>query len=206
MSQSLYSPSWYRVAKLTPSLRAHAQIHRQEYRGETWYVLQDPTSGRYHRFSPAAYLVLGLMDGRRSVQEIWDVALRKLGDDAISQDEFIQLLAQLHAADVLQCDVSPDTHEMFRRRERLRRKKWQQKVMSVFAWQIPLVDPERFLERFVGLVRPFYTKIGFVLWLLAVGTAVLVAGSHWNELGRSTLDQLLAPRNLLMIWLLFPLI
>jgi putative peptide zinc metalloprotease protein len=206
MSQSLYSPSWYRVAKLTPSLRAHAQIHRQEYRGETWYVLQDPTSERYHRFSPAAYLVLGLMDGRRSVQEIWDVALRKLGDDAISQDEFIQLLAQLHAADVLQCDVSPDTHEMFRRRERLRRKKWQQKVMSVFAWQIPLVDPERFLERFVGLVRPFYTKIGFVLWLLAVGTAVLVAGSHWNELGRSTLDQLLAPRNLLMIWLLFPLI
>ncbi len=206
MSQSLYSPSWYRVAKLTPSLRAHAQIHRQEYRGETWYVLQDPTSERYHRFSPAAYLVLGLMDGKRPVQEIWDVALHKLGDDAISQDEFIQLLAQLHAADVLQCDVSPDTHEMFRRRERLRRKKWQQKAMSVFAWQIPLVDPERFLERFVGLVAPFYTRIGFVIWLLVVGTAVLVAGSHWNELGRSTLDQLLAPRNLLMIWLLFPLI
>lgn len=206
MSQSLFSPSWYRVAKLTPSLRAHAQIHRQEYRGETWYVLQDPASERYHRFSPAAYFVIGLMDGRRAVQEVWDVALRKLGDDAISQDEFIQLLAQLHAADVLQCDVPPDTHEMFRRRERLRRKKWQQKALSVFAWQIPLIDPERFLARFVGLVAPFYSRIGFVLWLLVVGAAILVAGSHWNELGRSTLDQLLAPRNLLMIWLLFPLI
>jgi len=206
MSQSLFSPSWYRVAKLTPALRAHAQIHRQDYRGETWYVLQDPASERYHRFSPAAYFVIGLMDGKRTVQEIWDAALRKLGDDAISQDELIQLLAQLHAADVLQCDVSPDTHEMFRRRERLRRKKWQQKVMSVFAWQIPLVDPERFLARFVGLVAPFFTPLGFVAWLAVVGVAVLLAGSHWNELGASTLDQLLAPHNLLMIWLLFPLI
>jgi len=206
MSQSLFSSSWYRVAKLTPSLRAHAQIHRQEYRGETWYVLQDPASERYHRFSPSAYFILGMMDGKRAIQDIWDIALHKLGDDAISQDEFIQLLAQLHAADVLQCDVPPDTHEMFRRRERLRQKKWQQKVMSVFAWQIPLIDPERFLARFVGFVSPFFTKIGFVLWLLVVGTAILVAGSHWNELGNSTLDQLLAPRNLLMIWLLFPLI
>ncbi len=206
MSQSLFSPSWYRVARLTPSLRSHAQIHRQDYRGETWYVLQDPTSERYHRFSPAAYFVIGLMDGNRPVQEIWDVALRKLGDDAISQDEFIQLLAQLHAADVLQCDVSPDTHEMFRRRERLRRKKWQQKVMSVFAWQIPLIDPERFLSHFVGLVAPFFTKIGFVLWVAVVGGALLVAGSHWTELTHSTLDQLLAPHNLLMIWLLFPVI
>lgn len=156
MSQSLFSPSWYRVANLTPTLRAHAQIHRQEYRGETWYVLQDPASERYHRFSPAAYFVIGLMDGKRPVQEIWDVALHKLGDDAISQDEFIQLLGQLHAADVLQCDVPPDTHEMFRRRERLRQKKWQQKVLSVFAWQIPLIDPERFLARYVGLVAPFH--------------------------------------------------
>jgi len=206
MSQSLFSPSWYRVAKLTPSLRAHAQIHRQEYRGEIWYVLQDPASERYHRFSPAAYFILGMMDGKRTIQDIWDIALHKLGDDAISQDEFIQLLAQLHAADVLQCDVPPDTHEMFRRRERLRQKKWQQKVMSVFAWQIPLIDPERFLARFAGLVSPFFTRIGFVFWLLVVGTAILVAGSHWTELGHSTLDQLLAPRNLLMIWLLFPLI
>jgi putative peptide zinc metalloprotease protein len=206
MSQSLFSPSWYRVAKLTPSLRAHAQIHRQEYRNETWYVLQDPTSERYHRFSPAAHFVIGLMDGKRTVQEIWDVALHKLGDDAITQDEFIQLLGQLHAADVLQCDVPPDTHEMFRRRERLRQRKWQQKVMSVFAWQIPLIDPERFLARFVGVVAPLFTKIGFVVWLLVVGGAVLVAGSHWTELTHSTFDQLLAPRNLIMIWLLFPVI
>ncbi|MCL4798324.1 MAG: efflux RND transporter periplasmic adaptor subunit [Burkholderiales bacterium] len=206
MSQSLFSPSWYRVANLTPQLRAHAQIHRQEFRGEIWYILQDPASERYHRFSPAAYFVIGLMDGRRAAQIIWDIALRKLGDDAITQDEFIQLLSQLHSADVLQCDVPPDTQEMFRRRERLRRKKWQQRLMSVFAWQIPLVDPERFLTALLPLARPAFTVLGFAVWLVVVGWAALVAGAHWSELSQSTLDQLLAPRNLIMLWLLFPVI
>jgi putative peptide zinc metalloprotease protein len=206
MSQSLFSPTWYRVAELTPQLRAHAQIHRQEYRGEIWYVLQDPTSERYHRFSPAAHFVIGLMDGRRTVQIIWDIALRKLGDDAISQDELIQLLSQLHAADVLQCDVPPDTQEMFRRRERVRAKKWQQRLTSVFAWQIPLVDPERFLSALLPLVRPAFTVVGFAVWLVVIGGASLVAGAHWSELTQSTLDQLLAPRNLIMLWLLFPVI
>ena len=75
MSQQLFSPNWYRVARLTPRLRPHAQIHRHQYRGETWYVLQDLASERFHRFSPAAYFVIGLMDGKNTVQQIWDQAL-----------------------------------------------------------------------------------------------------------------------------------
>ena len=33
MSKSLYSPSWYRVSAMKPRLRAHAEIHRQRFRG-----------------------------------------------------------------------------------------------------------------------------------------------------------------------------
>ena len=95
MAESLFSPSWYRVAKLKPRLRRHAQIHRHQYRGETWYVLQDHSSERYHRFSPAAYLILGLMDGTRTVADVWEAASSRLGDDAPTQDEMIQLLTQL---------------------------------------------------------------------------------------------------------------
>ena len=141
MADSLFSPSWYRVAGLKPRLRSHAQIHRHQYRGQLWYVLQDLSSERFHRFSPSAYMIIGLMDGQRTVQEIWDTALAQLGDDAVSQDEVIQLLGQLHSADVLQCDVPPDTAELFRRRQRQVRSQIQRKVMSLFAWQIPHVRP-----------------------------------------------------------------
>lgn len=141
MAEALFSPNWYRVAKLTPRLRAHAQIHRHVYRGQTWYVLQDLASERFHRFSPSAYYIIGLMDGRSTVEQIWEHALAKLGDDAVTQDEVIQLLGQLHSADVLQSDVSPDAEEMFRRRSTQERKQIQRKVFSIFAWQIPLMIP-----------------------------------------------------------------
>ena len=115
MSEALFSPSWYRVATLQSRLRSHAQIHRHRYRGQRWYVLQDHASQRLHRFSPAVYSLIGLMNGRRTVQEIWELASARLGDDAPTQDEVMQLLTQLHAADVLQSNVSPDTTELLLR-------------------------------------------------------------------------------------------
>jgi len=181
MAQPLFSPSWYRVAALTPKLRAHAQIHRHQYRGETWYVLQDLSSERFHRFSPAAYFIIGLMDGKTPVQQIWERALAQLGDDAVTQDEVVQLLGQLHAADVMQCEVSPDTAELFRRREKQERAKTVKRALSVFAWQIPLIDPDRFLDRFLPLVRPFAGWAGFLLWCVVVGAGLITAGAHWRE-------------------------
>ena len=59
MSESLLSPSWYRVAELRPRIRGHARFHRHRYRGELWYVLQDPASGRCHLLTPAAHRVAG---------------------------------------------------------------------------------------------------------------------------------------------------
>src|SRR6476646_3083884 len=99
MEKSFYSASWYRVAELKPRLRSYAHIHRQQFRGGLWYVLQDRTSGRFHRFTPAAYLVISLMNGERTVDDIWQLACRRLGDDALTQDEIIRLLSQLHQAD-----------------------------------------------------------------------------------------------------------
>ena len=206
MAESLFSPNWYRVAGLKPRLRGHAAIHRHQYRGETWYVLQDRSSERYHRFSPSAYYLIGLLDGTRTVEQIWQLALAKLGDDAVTQDEMIQLLGQLHAADVLVADVPPDTAELFQRYEKQERQKVQKRVFSIFAWQFPLFDPERVLERFLPLVRPAFTAAGFVVWLAVVGLAAVLAVTHWDELTKNVLDRVMLPGNLLALWLLFPAI
>ena len=206
MSESLFSSSWYRVAGLTPRLRSHARIHRQRYRGQIWYVLQDLSTEKFHRFSPPSYFMVGLMDGRRTIQEIWDQAMTQLGDDAPTQDQMIQLLSQLHAADVLQCDVPPDTAELFRRGEKQRRKQWQSRLFSVFSWRFPLIDPERFLQRFLPVARPLFSWAGALLWLLVVIPAVALAVMHWPDLTENIIDQVLTPQNLLVIWLLFPVL
>ncbi len=206
MSEALFSPFWYRVAPLTPRLRSHATPHRHRYRGQIWYVLQDRSNERFHRFSPAAFSFIGLMDGTRSVQDLWELCSTRLGDTAPTQPEVVQLLSQLHAADVLQCDIPPDTAELLSRYQKQRQRKWQRRLMNVFAWQFPLFDPERFLRRVAPLVRPFFSWWGMVLWCLIVGPAVLVGAAHWSDLTTNLLDRVTAPQNLMLLWLLFPVI
>lgn len=204
MAQSLFSPSWYRVAALTPRLRSHAEIHRHHYRGELWYVLQDHASGRFQRFTPSAYQIIGLMDGKRTVQEIWDTVRERLGDEAPTQEEVIRLLSQLHAVDVLQCDVPPDTAELLKRFEKRRYGTWKQNLRSPLFMRFSLIDPERILTRYQWLARPFFSWAGAILWLIVVGWAVFQLGTHWPELTENITDRILAPKNLVILWLTFP--
>ncbi len=204
MSESLFSASWYRVAHVRPRLRSHALIHRHLYRGAVWYVLQDRSSGRFHRFSPVANLVIGLMDGRRSLREIWTLACTRLGDDAPTQDEVIQVLASLHRADVLQTDAAPDIEELHERKLQHQRSKLKQYVMNPLALRIPLLDPERFLRWVNPVTGWMFGWLGALIWLLIVGWALTLGASHWDELTRGISDRLLAADNLLLIGLVFP--
>src|SRR4051812_40692277 len=178
MSETLFSPSWYRVSALKPRIRAHARILRQSFRGEVWYVLQDQAAERAHRFTPAAYHFIGLMDGERTVQQLWEAASAQLGDDAPTQEEVIRLLGQLHAADALLCDVPPDSAEVFRRHQQHERMLWKRRLWTPLALRFPLLDPDRFLQRTLPVVEPLFGWFGVLLWLAVVITGAVLAASH----------------------------
>jgi len=206
MSTPMFSPSWYKVAGLQPRLRGHAEVHRHHYRGALWYVLQDRLTGRNHRLSPAAHFIVGMMDGRRTVQQVWELALEELGDDAPAQDEIIRLLGQLHSSDLLLCDVPPNTYELFQRQAKHRKLKWKQYLLSPFSLRFPLWDPDAFLKRWEPIVGRCFTPLGFWIWLAVVGSALVAGLSHWSELTQDVSDQVLAPDNLVILLVVYPLV
>lgn len=206
MSQSFYSQSWHRVANIKPCLTGHIEIHRHHYRGELWYVLQDHASGKSQRLTPSAYLLISLMDGQRTAQEILDVGRLRLGEDAPTEDDFVRLLSQLHAVDALKSDVLPDIGEMLKRFNKTRHQTLKQNLRSPMFVRFPLLDPERFLVRLMPLVRPAFSTFGLVVWLAVVGYGVYLAGLHWTPLTENLADRVLAPRNLFLIWLIYPFI
>ncbi len=206
MAGPLFSDSWYRVAGLTPKLRTHTQINRHRYRGRIWYVLQDLSTDRVHRFSPAANLIIGLMDGRRTVQNIWESAATRLGDDVPTQDEMIQLLGQLHNADVLQSDVSPLTTELLERHDVQQRRTWQSSLMSPLSLRVPLFDPDRVLQRFLRPARLLFSWPGFVVWLAFVIPGVVLAATNADVLMESVLDRLFSAQGIILLWFLFPVL
>jgi putative peptide zinc metalloprotease protein len=204
--EELFSQSWYRVVNLRPRLRSHAQIHRHVYRGHDWYILQDHSTGRFNRFTPEAYFFIGLMDGRRTMGEIWEAAGRQLGDAMPTQDEVIGLLSQLHQSDVLQGDIPPDMVEIRERQQRVRRGRFWGMLKSPMAMRFPLLDPDRFLRATLPLVRPLFGWAGLVLWMLAVGWALVQAGTHWGDLSSNLADRVLSLENLALLWLVYPVV
>lgn len=201
-----FSPYWYRVAALVPRLRKHIQLHRHEYRGQTWYVLQDHASGRFHRFSPAAYQVIGLMDGRHTMDEIWRHASRSLGEGSLTQAQAIQLLSQLYKADALITNVSPDTRELFQRQDSGERRRRVQRWKSPLSIRVPLFDPDRFIVATLPIARHLFSTAGMLLWLLFVGGSAVLAFVHWPELTRNLVDRVLAGQNLLVLLVTFPVV
>ena len=205
-SDAFLSPSWYRVASLRPALKRQAAIRRHRFRGEVWYVVQDPASGRFNRLTPAAYQLLGLMNGERTMKEVWDAAIEQLRDDTPGQEEVIQLLSQLHAADLLHCEVSPDSSELFERFAKQDRGRSRSNWRNPFSIRVPLWNPDRFLSRTLPYLRPLFGRFGALLYCAIVGYALVLTALHWPELTRNLADRALAFGNLVILWLCFPVV
>lgn len=202
--KQLYSQSWYRVAGLRPRLRSHIRVQRQLFREKEWFVLQDRSTGRFHRISPEAYCIVGLMDGRRTMAEIWDAASSRLGDDLPTQEEVIELLSRIHHYDGLQTDILPDMAELGERKQREKRSRILGYLASPTSLRFPLFDPDRFLERTGVLVNPLFGWFGGLLWLSVVGYGLVLAAVHWGELSANVTDRVLSLENALLLSLVYP--
>src|SRR5207248_2511989 len=169
-----FSESWYRVVNLKARLRPSAQISRQYYRGERWYVVRDPAGNQYHRLSDAAYRFVGLLDGSRTVGEAWELVGGQLDDEAPTQPEVIQILSQLHAANLLESDITADSNVLLRRHKMQVKRKMQGRMMNVLFPRIPLWDPDRVLKKWLPLARVFMSTFGALVWLAVVITAIVI--------------------------------
>jgi putative peptide zinc metalloprotease protein len=206
MADQLFSSHWYRVANVKLSLRSHVRVHQHVYRNGTWYILRDESSGRHHRFNEAAYNFIKLINGKRTVNEIWEMMQESLGDDAPTQEEVIQLLGQLHHADHLLAELTPDVEELIDRRKKQRKNLFISRVGNPLAIRIPLVDPDRLLTRWMPFVRPLFTKTAAVIGLVIMLYALLEMARHWSMLSKHAMEHALSPYNLLIIWFVYPLV
>ena len=197
-----FSESWYRVANLRAKLRPSAHISRQFFRGERWYVVRDPAGNQFHRLSDAAYRFIGLLDGTRTVEECWDICGGQLADDAPTQPEIIQILSHLYSANLIDADVTPDATVLLRRHKQLNKRKMQNRLMNVLFPRIPLWDPDRFLLRWMPAVRHVLSKLGALVWIVVVLSAIVTVAPHWAELKQGA-NNAIDPSNWLWLWAVF---
>jgi putative peptide zinc metalloprotease protein len=201
-----FSESWFRVAGIRASLRPDLRADRQRFRGRSWYVVHDAVSLTNHRLTPEAWFFLARLDGQRTVDAVWREIVAELGDSAPGQDEIVELLGRLFAADLIRTDRNPGIDGLLTRRRKQHKSLWIKNLANPLSIRIPLWDCDAFLTRHAPVLRPFLGLYGWLGWLLWVLPAMWFALQHHVELTANLSDRLLAPDNLLILLLAFPLV
>ncbi len=146
-------------------------------RGRVWHVVQDPANNAFFRLHPAAYRFVGLLDGRRSVAEAWQLCQQQLGDEAPTQGEALGVLGRLYVANLLQGDLPPDARGLFERHRRRRGREVQSTLANFLFLRVPLFDPDRLLTALDRVIGGVFSLPGLIAW------AVLVGVGAWFALG-----------------------
>lgn len=205
METSLFHPHWYRVADLHPRLRGHVGIRRQVVRDQVWYVLRDPVDGRHFRLNPMAYRFVGLCDGERSVQQVWEHMVETLGDEAPTQADLVNILGRLSDGDLLQTEAMPDVDVMFENRtERRDKQRWSQ--LNPLFFRVGLLDPTPYLQPFDKWLTRIFGIWTLLAWCVLLGGAGMLAMLSWPDLAAHAAERVTSPLFLLFTWLAYPLV
>jgi len=206
MTEQLLNSHWYRIADSKISLPKHIRVHQHNYRKTVWYVLRDEITGKHHRFNQASYNFIRLIDGRRTVNAIWQRLNEELGDDAPTQDEVMSLLGSLHFAGFLHADSTVDIQQLVDRRVKERAQLFKTKFGNPLALRFSLLDPDKFLNKYMSFVSPLFTRTAGLITLCIVIFAGLQMVRNWELLSNHALESALTVDNLFLMWLVYPVI
>jgi putative peptide zinc metalloprotease protein len=199
----LLSPDWYRLSNVKPRMRAGVRVSRQLQRGQIWFLLTDPVSGRHHRFNELAYSLIGACDGQASIDAIWAERTAQLGDDAPTQGETIRVFAQAFAANLFAGDVPPDVAAITRSQVRGQRARRRGQI-NPLAFRVRLFNPNALLERQLRRVQWVFKRA--TAWALAalllLGTLLLLV--TLGDVTQHAHQTLGSGRVLLCLWLAYP--
>lgn len=198
---------WQQFSQMVLRLRPHVQISRQHYRRELWYVLKNSATGQFHRLTASAYQLVAQFNGQKTLAHIVeDSQLLNDESDTINHENIVTLVKQLFSSDLLMLDQGLPV-DFYRKRIHAYQKSlsWR-RFINPLALKIPLIDPDRFLEKTKIISRILFSIPGLIIWLLTIVYAVTLSGIHWQELTGNFTDRILGANNLLILIAVFPLV
>lgn len=211
--QAVWSEHWHEVRFMRPRLRDGVQVLHRRLRGRPWVLLADPLTQRFHRLSPQVWQVLQLLDGHRTLDQVWAAASAVQQPSPadglaapVSQHDLVQLLASLHANDLLQTQATPDAGEAVERWGKQRRQRFKQTWLNPLSLRLPLLYPDAWFARRATLARRLFSWPAAGLWLALVLPAAMLSWQHWTALTANLSDRVLSGSNVLLLWLVYPLV
>ncbi|ASJ73796.1 M50 family metallopeptidase [Granulosicoccus antarcticus] len=202
---SLFSSQWHRVRDVRPRLASDVTVSRHVYRGRTAYVLHRRATAACHRLDVASFELVDRLDGDTTVGQLWERAIVERDKGAPTQDEWIALLAELHAAELIVVDRRVPEEKLFDRRQQHQRAQQRQRYLNPLYLRFALHDPDKWLTRFTPFAQLLFSRGAGLVWLTLIIWACLSvftqADQLWDSLSGSSL---LSSRYTLLFALIYP--
>jgi putative peptide zinc metalloprotease protein len=179
-AESLFSAHWHHVRDVRARLADDVTVSRHVYRKRVSWVLHRRSTSTSHRLDTESFELIDRLDGAISVGDLWEQALEQRDHTAPSQDAWMHLLADLHAADLLIVDSRIPVDKFFERRNTKRTRDWRQRYLNPLYIRFSLFDPDEWLNRLLPLARVLFSRASFALWavLMVISALVLFTNSE----------------------------
>ena len=177
------------VAERYPRIEPGITFREHVEDGQVVIRLYVPSKQGMYKFSPALWKLVQLFDGKRSYEQIAELYSQQV--TPIGMQEVREIASSLEAGDFWY--TTPQEKNILllqqtqaQRKQKIKRRDDEFADLSIIAF--PAFNPDRFVTWLYSHTRFFYTP-----WFTLVSLAVMAFGlgitvSHWNEIGRDTLE------------------
>ncbi len=188
-----------RLRQAQVGLRKDLDVHRHVFRGEVSYVFRDPLTLAVHKLSEADYQLCAALSEDRQLGEAFAQLVSQGRVEQEDEESFYQFILSLHSLGFLNLPV-PNNETLYRRRKMKIRAKKAQRLTGFLFMQVPLINPDSFLDRTKHLVSWVFTKWTLMVWAVVVGSALLLLLKNWGTFF-TPIGDVFTPERLLGMWI-----
>src|SRR6478672_4043225 len=161
-------------------IRPDLAISPQRFEGRSYYVIKDPVSLRYYRFKEQEYFLLGLMDGRHTLDEAQKAFEDRFRPDRLTLEDLEHFGQQLLTAGLVQNESAQAGTLLFERRKKRRTRELMQTFTNILYIKIPVIDPDRILHHMLRFMSWIFSIWFLVLSLCVMGAAISLVATHFD--------------------------
>ena len=170
-------------------MRSDLVTTRHVLRDRPSYVIHDPVTFENHSFTVFEYRILTAIVSGRTLNDTFISLVERVLLRESEKEEFYCFILQLHSMNLLHLPIT-DAEALFERYQLKRIAKRGTPVQKVVYAKVPLVDPDKFLDRTLKYVRWAFSRTALMLWALLMLFTVWECWGRFGEMFGGTADLL----------------
>ena len=173
-------------------MRTDLSVVPQKYEGRTYYIVKDPVSLHYYRYTEQEHFLLTLMDGATTLDQAQQAFEQRFRPHRVTLPEVEGFAQQLLTTGLAHAESPQADKQLYQRRREQRRGERLQLLSNLLYIKVPLFDPDRLLGRLLPYLRWIFTTWFMLVSMGMLLAALLLVATHFDAF----LDRLPASREL----------